>query len=132
MSWWWRKWQWQWRPVTCFHVPRYDVTFILFTSAKIASRSGYFELTAPVNPTANGCAASPNAPAWRPYMAASTPKGIQWCGTPERVVKSRCCVSQVRAATAPRFLAHRSFTAASPTISRVVAAYLQWVGARAR
>ena len=119
--WWWRR----RRPVTCFHVPRYDVTFIDFTSAKIASRSGYLELTAPVNPTANGWAASPNVPAWRPYMAASTPKGIQWCGTPDRVVKSRCWVSQVRAATAPRFLAHRSFTVASPTISRVVAAYLQ-------
>ena len=57
---------------------RGTTTFIDFTSAKIASRSGYFELTAPVNSTANGCAASP-VPAWRPYMAASTPKGIQWC-----------------------------------------------------
>ena len=59
-----------WRPVSssaesCTGITL-NGTFIALISAKIASRSGYLWLTAPVKPTANGCAASPKVPAWAP------------------------------------------------------------------
>jgi len=54
-----------------------------------------------------------------PNLRALTAKGSQWCGTPERVVKSRFLggAIHVNAAAAPLSLAHASFASRLPTIS---------------
>lgn len=67
-----------------------------------------------------GCGTFSALLACRAKTAGSKANGSQWCGTPDRRVKSRLLPGwiQVKAPTAPAALAHASLASRLPTISR--------------